>query len=364
MNLKSAPTYPINVADFRFGSLVARFRRLIAQTGPITVQHYMGEANAHYYATRDPLGAAGDFITAPEISQMFGEMIGACLTDWVTRSGHPGPVHYVELGPGRGTLAADALRVLRKFGVAAQVHLVEGSPALRATQGRLLGDVAWHDDLSTVPEHGPLLIVANEFFDALPVRQLVRTEAGWRERMVALDGDRFIAIAGDRPMDPAVPEARRDAPPGAIIETCPAAAAIAGELTRRLAGQGGVALLIDYGYAKPGFGSSLQAVRGHQKVDPLADPGTADLTALVDFSALAEASAGAEVLGPVGQGQFLQALGIEARASALVRAAPARSAEVAAALARLTGAEAMGELFKVMALVAAGWPRPAGFSSP
>jgi NADH dehydrogenase [ubiquinone] 1 alpha subcomplex assembly factor 7 len=345
-------------------SLAARFRRLIAQTGPITVQHYMGEANAHYYANRDPLGAAGDFTTAPEISQMFGEMIGACLADGVRRSNHSGPVHYVELGPGRGTLAADALRVLRKFGVAAYVHLVEGSPALRAIQGRLLGDVTWHADLSSVPEHGPLLIVANEFFDALPVRQLVRTEAGWRERMVALEGDRFIAIAGDRPMDAAVPEPWREAAPGAIIETCPAAAAIAGELARRLAGQGGVALLIDYGYATSGFGSSLQAVRAHQKADPLAEPGTADLTALVDFSALAVAAATAEVLGPVGQGHFLRALGIESRAAALAQAAPERSAEVAAALARLTGAEAMGELFKVMALVGAGWPRPAGFSSP
>jgi len=357
------------------GALTSAFRRLIRTTGPITVQHYMGEANARYYAARDPLGAAGDFITAPEVSQMFGEMIGVWLADVVGRfealAGAPAGdrICYVELGPGRGTLAADALRVLRRFGITPQVHLVEGSPALRAVQAQVLGqvhpgEIHWHDDLATLPEGAPLLLVANEFFDALPVRQLVKTPTGWRERMVGLDGERFVAMAGDRPMDAAVPEHRREAADGTIIETCPGAAAVVGEVSRRLAAQGGTALLIDYGYDVPTTGSSLQAVRAHRKVDPFADPGAADLTALVDFASMAQAAqaSGARWLGTLEQGAFLRATGIDARAEALARAAPARAGEIAAALARLTGAEAMGALFKVMALAAPGWPAGAGWT--
>ncbi|MDE2405371.1 MAG: SAM-dependent methyltransferase [Sphingomonadales bacterium] len=344
-------------------TLAARFRRLIAATGPITVQHFMGEALAHYYATRDPLGVTGDFVTAPEVSQMFGEMIGAWLADVASRSGHSGRLHYVELGPGRGTLAADALRVLRRFGIDPEVHLVEGSPALRAVQAQRLGAVQWHDDLASVPDDAPLLLVANEFLDALPVRQLVRTANGWRERMVALDGERFVCVAGERPMDAAVPAAWRDAAEGAIIETCPGAAAVMAEIGARLAAQGGAALVIDYGYAVPGFGSSLQAVRGHAKVDPFVAPGSADLTALVDFAAAAEAArgAGARVLGLSDQGDFLRVLGIAARAAALAKAAPDRGEEIAAALDRLTGAEQMGALFKVLGLAGPGWPDGAGF---
>ena len=349
-------------------TLAARFRRLIANSGPITVQQFMGEANARYYAARDPLGAAGDFVTAPEVSQMFGEMLGAWLADVHARAGAPERVHYVELGPGRGTLAADALRVMRRFGCAPEVHLVEGSPALRAVQARVPLTphgvaVQWHDDLASVPEDAPLLVVANEFLDALPVRQVVRAGGGWRERMVAVAGERFVAVAGDRPMDAAVREARREAPEGTIIETCPGAAAVVAEIGRRLDRQGGAALVIDYGYDAPATGSSLQAVRGHRKVDPLVDPGCADLTALVDFSAMAEAAqaAGARWLGTVGQGAFLRALGIEARTAALARATPARADEVAAALERLTGEAAMGALFKVMGLAGRDWPDGAGF---
>lgn len=349
-------------------ALATSFRRLIATTGPITVQHYMGEANARYYAARDPLGVAGDFVTAPEVSQMFGEMIGLWLADVLARAGVQGRVCYVELGPGRGTLAADALRVLRRLGVAPEVHLVEGSPALRAVQAQVLGqahlgEVHWHDDLSTLPEDAPLLMVANEFLDALPLRQLVRTPAGWRERMVGLDGERFVAVAGDRPMDAAVPVARREAADGAIIETCPGAAAVVAEIGRRLGAQRGAALLIDYGATEPGTGSSLQAVRAHRKVDPFVDPGSADLTALVDFAGMAEVAQanGACWLGTIAQAAFLRATGIEARAQALTRAAPERAGEIAAALERLTGAEAMGELFKVMALTAPGWPAGAGW---
>jgi NADH dehydrogenase [ubiquinone] 1 alpha subcomplex assembly factor 7 len=344
-------------------TLADRLARLIAATGPISVMQYMGEAAAHYYATRDPLGVAGDFITAPEISQMFGEMIGIWLADIWIRAGRPAQVHYVEAGPGRGTLARDALGAARRFGLEPMVHLVEGSPALRAVQRGLLPGAQWHDDLASLPEDGPLLVVANEFLDALPVRQLVMTEAGWRERMVAHVDGQFIAIAGDRPMDAAVPIERRVAAPGAIIETCPGAAAAVQAVAQRLAGQGGAALFIDYGYTAPAFGSSLQAVRAHGRVDPFVDPGEADLTALVDFAGLAEVAqaGGARWLGTVEQGAFLGALGIAARVEALARAAPDQAAAVGAALERLTSADQMGALFKVMGLASPDWPEGAGF---
>ena len=344
-------------------TLADRLARLIAATGPISVMQYMGGAAAQYYASRDPLGAAGDFITAPEISQMFGEMIGIWLADIWIRAGRPSRIHYVEAGPGRGTLARDALGAAKRFGLEPSIHLVEASPALRAIQRGLLPDAQWHDDLATLPEDGPLLVVANEFLDALPVRQLVKTAAGWRERMVAHGEGGFVPIAGDRPMDAAVPPARRSAEPGTIIETCPGAAAAVQAVAQRLAGQGGAALFIDYGYAVPATGSSLQAVRAHARVDPFLDPGAADLTALVDFAALAEVAqaAGARWLGTVGQGEFLGALGIAARADALATAAPDQAEAVQAALDRLTGADQMGTLFKVMGLAAPEWPDGAGF---
>jgi NADH dehydrogenase [ubiquinone] 1 alpha subcomplex assembly factor 7 len=335
-----------------------RLARLIATTGPISVMHYMGEAAAHYYATRDPLGVVGDFITAPEISQMFGEMIGIWLADIWIRAGRPPCVHYVEAGPGRGTLARDALGAARRFGLAPTVHLVEGSPALRGVQRALLPQAQWHDDLASLPEDGPLLVVANEFLDALPVRQLVKTKAGWRERMVAHVDGRFVPIAGDRPMDAAVPVDRREAAPGAIIETCPGAAATVQAVAQRLAAQGGAALFIDYGYRTPAFGSSLQAVRAHARVDPFLDPGEADITALVDFAGLAEVAqaSGARWLGTAEQGAFLASLGIATRARTLSRAAPGQADALAAALARLTEAEQMGTLFKVMSLASPDWP--------
>jgi NADH dehydrogenase [ubiquinone] 1 alpha subcomplex assembly factor 7 len=341
------------------GKLADRLSRLIAVTGPITVQHFMGEVAAHYYTARDPLGVTGDFITAPEISQMFGEMIGIWLADIWQRAGRPAKLYYVEAGPGRGTLARDALRAARRFGLAPAVHLIEASPVLREAQRALLPGAEWHHDLAALPDDGPLLVVANEYLDALPVRQLVRIEAGWRERMVAFEDGRFVAVAGDRPMDAAVPPERRTAPPGTIIETCPGAAAAVQAVAQRLAAQGGAALFIDYGFTFPATGSSLQAVRAHAKVDPFVDPGEADLTALVDFAALAEVAqaAGARWLGTTEQGAFLTALGIGARANVLSGAAP----DQAAALERLTGAAQMGVLFKVMGLAGSGWPDGAGF---
>jgi NADH dehydrogenase [ubiquinone] 1 alpha subcomplex assembly factor 7 len=344
-----------------------RFVRLIAATGPISVAQFMAESNARYYDSRDPLGRGGDFVTAPEISQMFGELIGLWLADMWDRAGRPADVHYVELGPGRGTLARDALGAARRFGLSPQIHFVETSSALRMVQRDLFAQARWHDDVSTLPENGPLLIVANEFLDALPVRQMVRTPGGWRERMVGLDGTddnpRLVPIAGARPMDAAVPPELAEAGEGAIIEACPAAAAVVGELARRLAVQGGAALVIDYGRTGPAHGSSLQALRAHAKVDPFAWPGEADLTAHVDFSVLPAIAraAGARWLGTVEQGAFLIALGLAARAQALGRAAPAQSDAVQAAVHRLTAPEAMGTLFKVMGLAAPGWPDGAGF---
>lgn len=345
-----------------------RFARLIAATGPISIAQFMAEANARYYDSRDPLGSAGDFITAPEISQMFGELIGLWLADVWDRAGRP-PVHYVEAGPGRGTLARDALRSAARFGLAPPVHFVEGSQALRAIQAQAFPDATWHDDLASLPDDRPLLLVANEFLDALPVRQLVRAASGWRERMVGLDGDRLVPVVGDRPMDAAIPPGFApslfaDAPESAILETSPAAAAVTGEIARRLAAQGGAALLIDYGRTEPALGSSLQALRAHAKVDPFEHPGEADLTAHVDFAALVPvvAQAGARWTGTVGQGAFLSALGLGARAAALARAHPAQAQTIAAAAHRLAAPEAMGTLFKVMGLSGADWPDGAGFA--
>ncbi|BBC71158.1 F0F1 ATP synthase subunit beta [Altererythrobacter sp. B11] len=344
-------------------SLGESFRRLIGATGPISVQHFMGEANARYYTSRDPFGAGGDFITAPEISQMFGELIGLWLADMWLRSGAAAPLHYVELGPGRGTLARDALRAMRQHGAAPSVHFVEASQRLKALALEAVPEARFYEDLSRVPSDGPILVVANEFFDALPIRQLVYTEEGWRERMVAARDGEFVFTAGRQPMDAAVPEARRTAEIGTILETCPAAAAITFEIAGRLKQQGGAALFVDYGYAEPRFGSTLQAVRAHRKVDPFAEPGEADLTALVDFSILRDVtlSRDARWLGTVTQGDFLRALGIEQRAQALGRVAPEERQSLLLAKDRLIAPEQMGELFKVMALAAPGWPDGAGF---
>ena len=319
--------------------LEARLKARIAAEGPISVADYMAEASAHYYATRDPFGAEGDFTTAPEISQMFGELIGIWLADLWQRAGEPKTARYVELGPGRGTLAEDALRAMAGAGLAPPVELVETSPLLRAAQAERVS-ARWHDDLSTLPEDGPLLVVANEFFDALPVQQYDRG----RELRVSYEGG-FV----------------RD---GEVEnETSPAALRIVGDLARRLAAQGGAALIVDYGHDRPGRGDTLQAVAGHAFADPFEAPGERDLTAHVDFHALGAAAhgAGARIFGPAPQGVWLNAMGIKLRAASLAKAAPERGPEIAAARDRLTRPEQMGRLFKVMALVAPGWPEPAGF---
>ena len=345
-------------------SLADAFRRLIAATGPISLAQFMGESNARYYAGKDPLGAEGDFVTAPEISQMFGELIGLWLADLWIRAGKTEPVHYVELGPGRGTLARDALRAMKRYGLEPVAHLVEGSTELKRLQLEAVPRARFHADLSTVPMDGPMLLVANEVLDALPVRQLAMTAEGWREVMVAVDArGRFVPVAGRQPFDAAVPEARRAAEVGTVIETCPGAAAVMFEVAGRLVEQGGAALFVDYGHEAPRTGSTLQAVARHRKVDPFAAPGEADLTAHVDFAAMADIarSRGARWLGTVPQGAWLRALGIDARADALADFAPQHRDALMRAKERLTGDGQMGLLFKVMGLVAPEWPDGVGF---
>lgn len=337
--------------------LPERLARAITMGGPIPVSQFMAAANAHYYATRDPLGAGGDFTTAPEISQMFGELIGLWCADLWDRAGRPDAA-WVELGPGRGTLAADALRAMAKAGFSPPVHFVETSPVLRAEQAKRVPDATWHDDVEELPTDQPLLIVANEFFDALPIRQLVRRGAAWHERLIACQDTLFLPIPGKQVPDEVIPAHLRDAPAGAIIETSPASVGVMRVLAARIVAQGGAMLAIDYGYEGPAVGNTLQAVRGHAFANPFEEPGERDLTAHVDFATLGMVghASGAIVSGPVGQGAFLCALGIDARAAALARGRP----EVLADRDRLV--DAMGDLFKVLALRQADWPEPAGFA--
>ena len=331
---------------------------LIAETGPIPVSTFMAEANAHYYAHRDPLGAAGDFVTAPEISQMFGELAGLWLADLWLRAGAPEDTAYVELGPGRGTLAADALRAMRGAGLAPVVHFVETSPVLRAAQAARVPEATWHDDVMSLPGDAPLLVVANEFFDALPIRQLVATRKGWHERRVAYTEAGFVPVPG-----PLIPAPLALAETGTVVETSPASLGVVRTLAQRLEAQGGAALIVDYGHAHSASGDTLQAVSNHAYADPWQEPGTRDLTAFVDFAALAKAARaeGVTAVGPAPQGDWLRAMGIDARAEALSRAAPERAGEIAAARDRLVIPSQMGELFKVLAFVAPRWPAPAGF---
>lgn len=319
----------------------------------------MTSANAAYYAARDPLGQAGDFITAPEISQIFGELIGLWCADLAIRA-VVSDFAWVELGPGRGTLTADALRAMAKAGFAPPVHLVETSPVLREKQRAAVPGAQWHDVIDTLPNRQPLVIVANEFFDALPIRQYERTARGWRERLVA-DGRLLL---GETDMANEIPLALADAPLGAIVERNPAAEAIMAALASRIIAQGGALLALDYGYEGPLAGDTLQAMSAHAHVDPLQAPGTRDLTAHVDFgmlSAVARAG-GARPTPVVTQGAFLTALGIDARAAALARANPAEADAIEVARQRLVAPDQMGRLFKVLAVRHPDWPMPAGFS--
>jgi NADH dehydrogenase [ubiquinone] 1 alpha subcomplex assembly factor 7 len=316
-------------------------RERIRAEGPIAVEAYMEACNAYYYATRDPLGARGDFTTAPEISQMFGEIVGAALADIWKRAGSPDDAIYAELGPGRGTLASDALRVMRASGFAGDAHLIETSPVLRELQKAAVPDAQWHEAIGDLPQR-PLLLVANEFLDALPIRQHV----GGIERKIR-------TAAGGLAFD-------RD---GEIVETSPARDDAVASIADHLVANGGVALFIDYGHSTSGPGDTLQAVSRHGFSPVLASPGGQDLTAHVDFETVARVASevGASVTPLVPQGEWLSRLGIGQRAATLATAHPKRAQGLADAVQRLTGADQMGELFKVVAIHSPDWPVPSGF---
>ena len=348
-------------------ALGQRIAALIAAQGPISIAEYMTLALhdplSGYYATRDPFGAQGDFITSPEISQMFGEVIGLWLAQAWIDQGKPARPRLVELGPGRGTLMVDALRALKlvpELREQIEVTLVEMSPALQRIQKEALKDcgvpVQWVTNIARVPQNRPLLLAANEFFDALPIRQYVKSGDGWHERMVTADANGALAFALSPVPYPAakIPATRKDAPDGGVYETCDAGAAIVQQIAQIIAKHGGAALIVDYGYDAPGFGETLQAVKGHGFADVLRDPGASDLSAHVDFEALTEAAlrGGAAVNGPVEQGHLLLALGITQRAERL-------GAQIA--MERLILPQQMGTLFKALALVPDGSPAPTGF---
>ncbi len=337
--------------------------------GPMDLSAYMADCLMHpvhgYYATRDPFGAAGDFTTAPEISQMFGEMVGACLAAWWDAAGRPAPVRLIELGPGRGTLMADILRVLARVpGLSPTVHMIEASPTLRAAQALAVPAARHHDRLEDVPP-GATLLIANEFLDALPIRAHVRDGAGWRARTVGLHGRALRLGLGPAAPLPALAHRLSDTRDGDVVESRPAADAVMRAISGRLRAAPGLALLIDYGGWRS-LGDTLQALRGHAPEDPMASPGEADLTAHVDFEALAGA-AGLPHTQLTPQGVFLERLGITARAQALAaRLEGAALHSHVAAHRRLTHPDAMGRLFKALAFVSPGLPAPPGlpFAAP
>ena len=355
-------------------------RRRIDAAGPMPVAEYMGLCLGHpehgYYVTRDPLGARGDFTTAPEISQMFGELIGLWIAAVWTRMGSPENVRLIELGPGRGTLMKDALRAMQVMPAlhqAAVVHLVEISPVLRAQQRATLAEqpvqINWHDTLDEVPD-GPAIVVANEFFDAIPVNQAVKKDDGWHERCIEIGADGDLAFTtAPAPLphfDLLVPPAVRNAAPGSIFEWRGDTAGMS--LGRRVADSRGAALVIDYGHAESAVGETLQAVGQHAYADVLAVPGTVDVTAHVDFEALARSveSMGATAHGPLAQSQFLRRLGIDTRAMKLkARATPRVAADIDTAVSRLIGVgrRDMGLLFKAAAYTHPALGVPPAFDS-
>ena len=331
-----------------------KIAKLIRQHGPMSVAEYMGMAADSYYKTQNPFGAAGDFTTAPEISQMFGELVGLWLTDVWMQAGKPTDVKLIELGPGRGILAADIMRTISpwpELKKAVSLHLVETSVRLREIQADILKDYhpQWYDRFTDVPA-GFSLIVANEFFDALPVQQFVKTAQGLQERFVGYDEAQDAFFFSH--------------PPDNVFETSTISQTITRQIATRIAEHGGAALIADYGYVS-GSGETLQALSKHQYVNPLENPGEYDITAHVDFSALKRsAEAYVQVAGPVTQGEFLRTLGIAARAEVLCeKATDAQRQDIMSALQRLTAEKEMGRLFKVMALLdKSANIEPAGFS--
>lgn len=363
-------------------SLGAELARLIRAAGPITIAHYMSEALANprlgYYTTRDPLGAAGDFITAPEVSQMFGEMVGLWCVDLWERLGRPARFRLVEAGPGRGTLIRDALRAARVqpgFATAAHLHLIEVSPTLRARQAEAVagaalgGGPAWHAEFAAVPDDAPLIMVTNELLDALPIHQYQRTLKGWRERLVDCTGENAfrVVLAAEPPEDLRhLPDALAGAPIGAVAEISPAAHALTEEIARRVVQTGGAALMIDIGRSESAPGETLQAVKRHAGHPVFERPGEADLAAYVDFAALLQSAraAGGCTYGPTTQGVFLEALGIAARADRLKAGKSAdQAARIEGELRRLIDADQMGALFKVVAIADPKLAALAGFAA-
>lgn len=353
-------------------SLADRLKRDIAVGGPLTVADFMRrclhDPQDGYYATRPALGAQGDFVTAPLVSQMFGELLGLWVVETWLRLGSPADVRFVEMGPGDGTLMADALRAARLakgFLDAAEVVLVETSGPLAARQrARLEGQaprLRWISSLSELGPGGPVLFVANELLDCLPVRQFVRTPRGWAERVVGLDGNGELAF-GHAPRLPP-PGAPDDLPPGLVWEVSPAQSALGAELGALVARDGGAALLIDYGRDRSEPGDTLQALQAHRKIDPLDRPGEADLTVWADFPSVLEAAhaAGAAVTPILPQGLFLARLGIAQRAEALARSRPDLAPVVGRQLARLTDPDQMGSAFKACAIAAPNGPALPGF---
>jgi len=356
-------------------ALARRIAERIRREGPLSIAAFMALAlhdpEHGYYACRDPLGRAGDFITAPEISQIFGELIGLWFAEIWRQLGQPDPVILAELGPGRGTLMTDFYRAASSvpgFRRALRLYLVEASPRLQAVQRQSLAaaEPRFVDSLDGLPD-GPLLLVGNEFLDALPIRQLVRRSKHWAERLVIVDAAGRLGFA-DGPetaaLDFLLPAKLRDEPVGTIIELCPTAAALTAALGARLATQPGAALFVDYGYFPSKTGATLAAISGHQPAAVLEAPGEADLSAHVDFAAIAAAAraSGAALYGPVTQRRFLRILGAEARLAALLsRASPGQSAALKSGLDRLIDPEQMGTLFKALAVLSPGLPTPAGF---
>jgi SAM-dependent MidA family methyltransferase len=338
----------------------------ITATGPITLADYMADCLMHpehgYYSTRDPFGQVGDFTTAPEISQMFGELIGLSLAQAWLDQGSPAQITLAELGPGRGTLMADILRATKNvagFHAALTVHLVETSPSLRVKQAELVPDANWHDDASTLPD-APLYIVANEFFDALPIRQFTRDADDWREHMVGVtDGKLMLGLSQAAPID-MLDHRLADTKDGDVVEVCPALPAIAGHISQLIETHGGAGLIVDYGDWQS-QGDTLQALANHQTTTPFANPGHADLTAHVDFAAIAHAVTTHTRVTP--QGVFLERLGITQRAQALAKGltTDALTSHIEAHK-RLTHPDAMGNLFKVIGLYPIGGTPPAGLT--
>ena len=355
--------------------LAERLAAEIAADGPISVADYMSrclhDPQDGYYATRPALGADGDFITAPMVSQMFGELIGLWAVETWRRMGAPNPFYLVELGPGEGVMMGDMLRaskIDRGFIDAARLQLVETSKPLIERQlevvvGSNAWQAEWRKGLTDVADDAPLILVANEFLDCLPARQFLRTYRGWAERRVGLGGEGRLAWGLQPAVKPdGVPD---DAEPGAIWEVSAAQTALGAELGERIARQGGAALLIDYGRDAPGPGDTLQALARHHKVDPFADPGGADLTVWADFPAVLSAARTHAVTTPiVSQGVFLQRLGVVERAAALSAARPDRAETIARQLARLTDPDEMGTLFKACAIHATSFVPPGFEDNP